>query len=525
VRLLPRLVACGAIGAAPLVPAAAPSAPIVLIVSQRSAPEPHPALIDLAPYVARNLEASDRYTPLIYKGDLPAVRDALRTGALLSSDVIEPLSAAASRKIASALGAGYLLRVSGRRDKAGVSASAVMERRSGLDTWTMVFQQDLKPYQAAGKKPSLLEGIFAQAGTIAQQITGAPTRIASGQAAEFVADPAGRPTPPGPETAGAEADVARSEPASEPKGAGPHELLANQFRRQGDSANLIVSLRKAVNDRPRDVRLRRDLAQAYRQRGWHSLAREEAVRAIAVAPADAGLHRLLGECLLADGDADAAVREMAEAVRLGPADPANQMALGDAYWSAAKPDEAQKAYAAAVQADPRSAPPHLRLARIYAERSLFEESVRELAAAKNLTPQEDDAALLEEYGRIVGIAEAALGEVLARLQATRKALLDGAKTREQAYSEGASQTKRADQLSTFVDALPVPAGLARVHSLYEQAAGLVSQAAEGSLQYIESQNTRDDEEATVMRVEASKQLAEASRRLKLALAPPSTRSL
>src|SRR5262249_32518277 len=110
------------------------------------------------------------------------------------------------------------------------------------------------------------------------------------------------------------------------------EILVDRFRGKGDLPNLIISLRRAINDKPYEPQLRSELVQAYMEKGWKESARDEAARAVQLAPNSASLHRLYGEGLLETNDAEGAVRELNEAVRLEGADAANHVSLGEAYW-------------------------------------------------------------------------------------------------------------------------------------------------------------------------------------------------
>ena len=45
-----------------------------------------------------------------------------------------------------------------------------------------------------------------------------------------------------------------------------YEALAQRYRQVGDLANVILALRHAVDEKPRDLRLRRELIQTYQDR-------------------------------------------------------------------------------------------------------------------------------------------------------------------------------------------------------------------------------------------------------------------
>ena len=297
------------------------------------------------------------------------------------------------------------------------------------------------------------------------------------------------------------------------------ELLAERYRRAGDLANLILALRRAVNDKPHDAKLRRDLARAYLERGWHASARDEASRAIAVSPMTPSLHRLMGDIALAAGDPEGAVAAYQNAVKLNGKDVASYISLGDAYMGLTRADEAQKAYAAAVTADTSSPIPHRRLARSYALKGDFETSAREMDLAKALGASDDPTSQSGDFVEILGMAESTLRMAITRQTAIRVALTNGSKTREQCFADASEQKKRVEKLATFLEGVQAPPQLARVTALYAQAAGLAAQYLEASLQFLEGQETRKEEESFLLLRETSKQLDDAAKKLKTVTAP------
>jgi tetratricopeptide (TPR) repeat protein len=284
-------------------------------------------------------------------------------------------------------------------------------------------------------------------------------------------------------------------------------------------AGLIIALRKAVTEKPRDVRLRRDLVQAYKDRGWVDAAREEAQRASELAPGDAALHRLIGDGMLEGGDVDGAIREYQEAVKLDPKDSANMVALGDAFLKNALPDEAEKSYKSALSAELKSPLAYRRLAVLNVQRGNYKECSAALTVAVTLTPPDDQSALGGDYTSILTTVEATLSDVLGKLAGGKAAFRNGTRSRELTYKDFTAQRKRAEEISTFLDELP-QGGFGRVKALYAQSAGLVVEAADKLLEYLEGQSSTIEDEANLLRLEANKQIAEASKKLKALNAKP-----
>jgi tetratricopeptide (TPR) repeat protein len=495
-------------------PAAAED-PAVLVVSQPSPGTAKGAFIDMGFYVARALEG--RMRAIVFRPTLPEVRAALDAHKLAIGEVTPPLAPAAARKVAAALGATYVLQIGAASTKLGVSTEAQMETMAAAGQWITVFQMTQQPYKGRGKRPSLLEAINVHVAALTQRIkasqgttTESPAQppAPGGNTAETPVKPAEAPTPSGPPTA--------AKPAPTAQGPSASEMLVDRFRRQGDIANMIWSLRRAINERPRDAALRRELVVAYRERGWSDAAREEALRAVPLAPEDASLHRLLGDGHLDAGEVPAAIKEYQEAVRLGPKDAANHVALGDAYWNNAQADAAEKAYLAGIQADPKAPSAQRRLARVYAQRGRYADSAAAMKAAKELTNDDSSEAFAADTAALLGVVDTALSDVFAKMQNARKEFVDGSRTREETFKAYSGLEKRGQDLVDFTNALPVPQSCAAAQALYAQAATLGIQSLESALQYLETRGENDDKQATLLRLEATKQLVEGSKSLKAA---------
>lgn len=531
--------------AAPLPIGAQPMGKLLIVSQPDPTADKRDQFINFAPYLERSLRETGRFEPLVFLPTLPALRAAVDAQKLAAADLTPPLSRAAIRKIAQVLSVNHTLRVSGRATPEGIAVEAEMESLTGQETWNTLFLTRLEPYRSANKRPRPTEAIYAHVESLVERIT-------AGRVGSRPMKPEANPPPPKTEKSSVPVDA---KPPSEerPKAAPPaeppkvekrpevnrqdapplpaetvdsmppqpapntpsaHEILVDRFRRQGDLTNLIVSLRRAVNDRPRDARLRRDLVRAYSERGWAEAARDEARRAVALAPEDATLRRLLGDAHLALNDTETALKEYQEAVRLDGKNGLNLVALGDAYWSNAQPEEAQRCYAEAAQVDAKSPLPLRRLARLYLQRGRFADCIAAVTQAKALTPADDMDAFQEDYAGLLVMAETSLGDILSKAQNLRKALREGTRTREATFKDVSAQKRRAEEWTTFLDGLPAPERFARVQALYSQAANLVVQALESALLALESGDTRLEEEATLQRLEAGKQIADAAKRLK-----------
>jgi len=524
----------------------------ILVVCQKAEGADKATYVNLSPHIESALREAGKYDAIVYRADLPAIKDLIAGGTIQESDLTPPLSKTIIHKMAVGLGVRYVLTVSANSTKDGIVAQADTEAIIGQGTWSTLATEKILPAKPRGKPLGLLESVHVVVAGLMEKVDSAiarsPKQVGPKPGVPIVSD-----NPPGKgrgandtqnrkqdanssgqsaiKTTNPDVNAQRGTPNSTGPGnsvqPGPmakpqnlpstYELLVDKARRNGDMANLLVALRKAVTEKPKDIRLRRDLVKAYNDRGWHDMAREEASRAVALAPEDSSLHRVLGDALLNTGETELAVKEYLLAIQLSPKDAANLVALGDAYWNAGKPDDAQKTYEEAAKSDPKSAVPSRRLARLYGVRGKYTECLSAIMTAKALTPADDITSFREDHAALLTSVDSTLSEIISRLQASRKAFISGTKNREETHKEVSAQRKRAEDLAAFLDAIP-DVGFNRVQALFTQAANLVSQTAEKTLDYLETQNTSQDEEASLLRIEAVKQLGDASKTLKLQLA-------
>jgi len=321
------------------------------------------------------------------------------------------------------------------------------------------------------------------------------------------------------------------------------EALAARFRQQGDLANEISSLRRAINLRPLDAGLRQELVEAYQARQMGSQAIAEAERALQVAPDDARLHRLYGNLLrerdAADpahhGMSEAALHEYETAVKLDPADAAAEVALGDAQYSDNAYAAALKTFQSAAQRDPKSPLPHRRLAVLLAEtapsfpdENRYGQSAAEFRLACSLTPPTDTATLLSEYADLVKVVHTRLTESLEELQNTYQANKSGQRTDLKTLDAALADLRsRIEKLSGFLDDVKASPGQEIAQAHYQQAAAFVLQAQSLILDFLHGRDATAEDAMTTARVNAHREmqaaadhLAAAVKRASEAVAPP-----
>lgn len=561
------LSACLVIAAACLLfnaPTASAQGGTLLLVSQPNEKTDKSNYLDLVPHIEPALRETNKFDILVYRPDLPAVRAAVADKTLTEKDTALPLSKEMRHKIGLLTGARYIFTVSAQTSKEGILSDGELESLIGTSQWSTILADHITPAKLSGnRKIGLLESVHLLVSGYSDHIVRAAGNMGPvnvGPTAPFPNEPktnnpdtsvkpdktvknTGRnaattktpngananpvgsnPLPsggnPGNTVGGGGSKTAAATPGNPAVSQGAtantvsaYDLVIDRARRNGDIANLIVQLRRAVTEKPRDARLRHDLIQAYNERGWRDQAREEASRALLITPKDSSLHRFLGEAMMEEGEINEALKQLQEAVRLDDKDPANYVALGDAYWTAAKYDECVKTYGTAAQIDPKSPIPHRRLARYYVQKGLYTECLAALNEAKKRTAPSDLGTFTADHTALLASIEAVLQEGLARTKAARNNFVNGTRNREETFKELSDVRKRADEAAAFLDGLP-DVGFNRVQALYSQAASMVVQTAEKLQDYLETQNMAQDEEASLLRIEAGKQLGDAGRALK-----------
>jgi tetratricopeptide (TPR) repeat protein len=473
----------------------------ILVLCATDAVRPAKAeAVDMTYYLQRALQEAGRYQIVMLKPTDPAVKAAIDANKIAAARIAPPVTQDAARNAADTLGAAALLMVSGWSTRDGVAGQADLETHVSQGRWSSTFSIGLQPYRSKNRKGALLEGINAHVTSIVTRITGAPPRAQQSDPAETVAPTTPKPTGPG-------------APAPEPA-TSPFEVLVGKYRRQGDLANLVVALRRAIDASPRDGHLRRDLVIALRERGDAQLAQAEATRGVAMAPGDGDLRRLLADALMDAGDLDGAIAAYTEAVKANPKDAAAQVAIGDAYWNSGKPAQSLEAYTAATAISGAGALPYRRMARVHAHRRAFAESAAAMKAAAERTGDGDGDALEQDYASLLTICEGFMTDALTRVQQVRKEFAQGTLNREGAFKEVGAQKAALTAVGDYVNAVPPPQGYVPAQALYAQAAALSAQACEAMLTYLETQEDSDDKEATILRMEAQRQMTEAAKKLK-----------
>lgn len=523
-------------------------------VASKPGEDPDRALFEA---VRERLVRSNRFRVLTYSPGHPLVKRALTERTLSAAELAsEPLPIETRHRVARLLGATYILAITASRTVAGLQTEAHCEEATGQQDWRTLFMgQNTVSVQAGRKRLKPGEQVRVAADEILTRLglpsglqttreTGAgrpdrqpepkpmppdrsPTDLPNRSTAATSSTPTSpmasgdndRSHTPSPSVPSARPDTPELPPSLPPPTARPDfEAEATRYRQAGDLANVILSLRRAINDRPRDVTLRQQLVQAYLQRQMVDAAMAEAERALLIAPQDPVLHRLRGDALLARADLAGAQSAYREAIRLAPADVVAQVALGDALMNDNQFAEALKVYEQATKSDPASPLPYRRLARALAGRAAadpryYAQSLAALEQARQRTPSADTETYREDYFALLRLMGNRLRDMVAEIQANHMARIQNKQPLEQTRRSAQDLKERAQATADFLDRLPPAVGQEALHARYQQSAALLLQATTLLREWLDTGETRTEEALKAAQVDVLREIVNATKRL------------
>jgi tetratricopeptide (TPR) repeat protein len=304
-------------------------------------------------------------------------------------------------------------------------------------------------------------------------------------------------------------------------------IEAARYRQTGDLANAIVCMRHAIDARPSDMTLRRDLVKDYQQKHMFDAAAAEAERALRIDPSDSHVLREYGDLLLAQGNAAGALKYYRLATEKDPQDVVAQIALGDALLASGQTADAIEIYRTASQKDARSLLPHLRMARALAARAStdtaqYTASLQELNQARSLMTSGDNDTYRQDYSELMRLMDGRLRSLSEEAVTMNQAQLAGRLTLADARRGAEQLALRIQAASDFLDNVTPAAGLDRVHLQYQQAAALTLQATQLFRDYLEHSDTLKKDQWDAARLTATRTLNAAARGLAAAQAPQNT---
>lgn len=296
------------------------------------------------------------------------------------------------------------------------------------------------------------------------------------------------------------------------------EEQLRHYRQEKDLANVILSLRRALNERPNELVLREQLAQAYQDKGLWGMAKSEVERAMLLQPESAILRRLYGNILFNQGDVPGALKSYREATRLDPKNVLAQIALGDALLADNQFKDAFDVYETAIKNSPDSPIPYRRIARALLSRAdsdpkNYDASVENLLKAKAKTPPAETDGYTEDYIAIMRLMESRIRDMASELQNGLPAYRQG-KIKAADLNRALSDMKeRAKNAEDYLDRLPTAAGHDPTQAKYQQAAAFLSQAVSLFRAYLQDGDAMTETALRTTLINANRELNAANARL------------
>lgn len=302
---------------------------------------------------------------------------------------------------------------------------------------------------------------------------------------------------------------------------------AERYRASGDLPSTILFLRRAVDDNPTDVAIRRQLIQAYQDDNMPDLAEAEINRSLKMDPRNAVLFRLHGDALYTNGRLGDALKAYQQAIELDPKDVLAKIALGDIQAASGEFDAAVKAYQEAAVAAPTSPVPHRRLARAACQRASSDSSqytlaIAEVKKARSLTAPTETESYLTDYVTLMRIMESRMVDILDQLDNTYTAYLKGQSGIE-ANRIVKDMIERATAASDFLDALPAASGQEVCQALYMEGTASILSSLSYLKSFVEHGETQYELKLKIEKTSARHDLTDAGKRLKAAKAVTESR--
>lgn len=488
--------------------------------------------VGIASPLAELLEATRRVDVLVYETDASYIQRAIQEGLLQASEAVATPSAEQKRRIVQALGGEVALTVRavwrekppeplrqprGRRADLNqlkdlpanpvVLVSAVWMPISGGRVWQV--QLESQPVQRA------LPG-----GRVAIDPVSTARTAASNLVTRLLAEPMANLARI--ETTQREAQEARANiPVATQTDSEQmmRQFLeeGDRFARAGDLANAIESYRRAADVRPTHPEPRRRLIDAYLKRRMEEAALEEGLRAMEMVSDSSALWLLVADAYMSANrlqEAENLYRRMLER------DPQNITAwlhLGDLLWNRARIGEAEACYQQAVQHAPDNPEPLLRLVRLNLARARFEPAQQALQQLYTLLADAEEARLSSVYVSLADGVETNLQQIAQRAQEATASYNNRDITRETLYRTIRGLELQTAQLHQFHRALRPTQRLLEAHQRFLLAASLLQQSLGSLLSFAETDEPRYQDESSLLRSEALRELAAASRALRAAM--------
>ncbi len=306
----------------------------------------------------------------------------------------------------------------------------------------------------------------------------------------------------------------------------PDELIqqAEESMKRGDLAQAIDQYSKAVNLDPGNGALRLELAGVYLKKGMVNDAFDEMMRA-QNAGADPvkvqELGLLIAKAVPAEPDADSPPTTPALPVsptntRPAPASPrppivSSNAAIaklneGDQFFKKSQMPQAIQAYKQAMALSPRDWRGAERLTLALAAVGKFAEAKTAMAELKKVNPDPSPDVLARRYRGLRMAVDKRLRLLIDQYKSDYSAYQQKRLSREKFYNSVQEASATFQEMAAFVDKLQTPPERKEINLRRSLACGLASQAADGMMDYLETDSLKASGNSAAFMSEAESEL-------------------
>lgn len=508
--------------------------PLVVIFSEKveaRKDEPDPNIGIAAPLVEQ-LEATRRVDVLIYDHSASYIQRLVQEGMLKPADVTSRPSAEQKRRIVQSLGGQFALTVSAVwQDKPPQLPRPPKGKKidpsplQNLPT-TAVIRVSAVWLPVEGGRPWQVQ---MESQPVQRTMTGGVMTVDPVSTARTAASNLVARLIVGPMTALARVDVTQKE-LQNSAGAGRNtvedaNILMKRYleegqkhARAGDLANAIEAYRRAVDAKPTDPEPRRHLIEAFLQKRLEDSAVAEGMRAVHIVSDSTPLLLALADAYMRANRLDEAETMYRRMLEHDPQNVPAWLHLGDLLWNRARITEAEDSYQRAAQYAPENAEPLMRLAQLFLARAQYDRAREAVDKLYALVPEEDEQKRGAMYLALMGGVETGITQMAQRIQEAVASSTNGDVTLETLFNTLKGLQTQSNRLHQVLQSLkPIPRVL-DAHQHFLLASNLLQQSLGSLLSYAETKETRFQEEGTLLRSEALRELATASRALRTAMA-------
>lgn len=508
--------------------------PLVVIFPERvefkkDQPDPN---IGIATPLAEQLEATRRVNVLIYAPSAPYIQRLVQEGVLKSADVTEKPSAEQKRRIVQALEGDFALTVSAAwQDKPPMLPRPARGKKidpsllQNLPTNSVILvTASWMPVGGGRTWQAQIESQSVQRAMAGGVMTVDPVSTARTAASNLVARLIAEPMATLPRVDLTQEEARNSGQTGKTPATDPNALMkqfleeGQKYLKAGDLANAIEAFRRAIDAKPTDPEPRRLLIEALLQSGKEETAVEEGLRAVHIVSDSTPLLLALADAYMRANRLDEAETMYRRMLERDPQNVGAWLHLGDLLWNRARIIEAEECYQRAAQHAPDNTEPLLRLVKLYLARTQYPRAQEVAGKLYALIPEEDEGRRGAVYQTMADGVETGMTQLAQRIQEAIASYSNGDVTLETLFNTLKGLESQSNSLLQFLRSLkPIPR-LLDAHHHFLLAGSLMQQSLGSLLSFAESKETRFQEEGMLLRSEALRELATASRSLRANMA-------